>query len=269
MGVQCEHNFARWRFRRSTPPRDQSPKTQEHRRGDSMRYAIRCGMPVLVALPLISCSSGTVTKLDEESVPSSSIHQREASEVNLRTTWDEGAAGLESATGTFVRAAFESDFRVWISGDFAESFPGYKAALGDADVLKTYKRGGGLELEYSYSLRLKISRIEQHSATTATARVCTVDRTRLPAPSNEVTESGPRMVFLRFERTGDEPSSNQSGPAEVPSTNVFGGWKIDKIERTWVDGDPTKPNPRQECGPMALPPDSGPSRPGWPAPAGS
>lgn len=234
-----------------------------------MLRIINIGTAALLAVTLTSCSSGPASEKDQVQSSSSSVQPGQESNLKLRTSWDGGEARIDSPDATFLRAAFESDYRVWISGDFAEAFPGYRSALDDTRILSTYDSGGGYDLAYSYSLRLRISRIDAQSDFSALGRICTMERLRLPSPSDKITESGPGMVFIHYERVGAVPPAHQRGPAVVPSENVFGGWRITEIERSWENGDLTKPDPRQECGPMDPPPASGPSRPGWPALAGN
>jgi hypothetical protein len=156
-----------------------------------------------------------------------------------------------STDGTFVRAYVEAD----ITGAFTNSFhyPGFahaseKSIDDDVPPIQSYHPPAA-------GFFLGLMRIRSISEETAEATICNF---------NDGKEPNGIPMYLRYHRTGSLPPAYQHGPANQPSTDVFGGWQATMLGYDIRDADDdlcrnalaTHPLP---TGTAPLPPS-----PGWP-----
>lgn len=191
--------------------------------------------------------------VDGGSAPATTTAAADMPEYTIR--WTTPEEELLTADGTFVRAFWESFFRASLApGGAIAAYPGYDEV--NRGAVSRPPKTAVSDQEYR-TIFLGLGGVTTLPDGTARATLC--------SSSDRGGRAG-GYSFLDFVRDGAQPPAGQSGSAQVPNTNVFGGWYAVRVSNASAD-----PAAQQACAgtrptnPVERGQDPLPAYPGWPA----
>ncbi len=177
---------------------------------------------LLIATIELTAACTTPQNLTAATSPSNVVGYQRPPTARWTDHWNPTpAVDLMSADGTFIRAFIEAQDVAVFSGRPA-SYPGYINA--DHVPHNPYFYGiSPTDLTTGFSSH-SIIRLDNTGPDTYTATLC---RRQSVNPLNKESLSVD-IEWLTYHHQGASPPSNQHGPRNAPSNNVFGGWYATK-----------------------------------------
>ncbi|MEC3915221.1 hypothetical protein [Nocardia sp. CDC160] len=197
-----------------------------------------------LCLSMVGCGGSTSERTTQTSDPA----PRPA--LDLSFHWTNPSAELTTSDATFVRAFMESMQSIVLSGNSADGYPGFDRVNNGVWI----SQDDTPQNPQYRNVYMNILRIEHPYGSTAQAAVCLW-------MGSEGFHGFP--THLSYTQRGTSPPTDQAGPEKRPRADVFGDWRISRVDEDSNEDWET-------CGKLKpadiAPPDAAIAPvPGWPA----